>query len=133
MCRSWFSKAPTVEKPSPKIRITPEQADLIIKAIQKIQGFEDCFIVGVSKTNSMEPTIDDGMYLILQPVNFNDLIVGDIIMYEHPDFNQGNPVLHRIVDKANGMFETKGDNNARNDPVKIGQEHIKGIWRITIA
>ncbi len=125
----------TEERPSPKIRITPEQADQVIKAVQKIPGMEDCFIAGISETNSMEPTVDDGMYVILQPRLYGDLIVGDIIMYEHPGFNAGKPVFHRIVEKGidtEVFYRTKGDNNAYIDPIKIRPEHLKGVWRATI-
>ena len=128
--------SPTIERPSPKIRITPQLADDIIKAVQKIPGMENCFIAGIAPTNSMEPTLDDGMYIILQPVQFTDLIAGDIIMYETPYFNQGNPVLHRIIEIG---FDTeryataKGDNNAVADNVKISTDQVKGVWRITIA
>ena len=124
--------AQTEERPSPKIRITAEQADQIIKAIQKIPGMEDCFIAGIAPTNSMEPTLDDGQYVVLQPRDYTDLITGDIIMFEHPGFNNGLPVLHRIIEISQGYCQTKGDNNAYKDPVKIGPEHYKAVWRATL-
>ena len=130
-----FGNQATVERPSPKIRITAEQADRIIKAIQKIPGMEDCLVAGIAPTNSMEPTLDDGMYIILQPVPHTDLIVGDIIMFEIPYFNQGKPVLHRIIEIAqDGMWyaKTKGDNNSVADNVKIRADQVKGVWRMTL-
>ena len=127
-----FSNQATVERPSPDIRIKPEQADTIIKLIKTVPGYENCFIAAIAPTNSMEPGIDDGMYVILDPRPYLDLIVGDIIWYEHPSFK----AIHRITRIGldnNGWFaETKGDNNSAKDPERVRPEHIKGVWRATI-
>ena len=128
MC--WFIKK-TVERPSPKIRITPEMADKVIRAIQFIPGYDLCYVAAVAPTNSMEPVIDDGMYVIIQLVNYHDLIVGDIIWYEHPEFK----AIHRIIKILNdGSWYCicKGDNNSSKDPVRVRPEHIRGVWRMTL-
>ena len=123
----------TLELPSPKIRITQEQARKIIELVKTVPGYEDCFIVAIAPTNSMEPGIDDGMYCIMQPVPYTDLIVGDIIWYMTPSYT----AIHRIVkigsDPIGWFCRTSGDNNhGAIDPVKIRPEHIKGTWRMTI-
>ncbi len=123
--------SPTLERPSPKIRITPEQADQIIRAIQKIPGMEDCYIAAIAPSNSMEPAIDDGMYVIQQPRPYTDVIVGDIIWFEHPEFR----AIHRIIEIGQDpewFCKTKGDNNGVADNIKIRAEHIKGVWRMTL-
>jgi len=121
---------PTLERPSPKIRIKGEQVKLIDGTLT-VTGLERCFIASILPSNSMEPNIDDGMLVILDPVHFGDLTVGDIIWYQHPQFE----AFHRIVEisiDTEWYCKTKGDNNTNVDPVKIRPEHIKGVWRITI-
>ncbi len=132
--RSLFPALPvgTIERPSPKIRITPEQADLIIKAIKLIPGYENCFIAALKPSNSMEPGLDDGMYLILENRPAEDLIVGDILWYVHPSFE----AIHRITeigtDAVGWWARCKGDNNDYQDSVKVRPEHLRGVWRGTV-
>ena len=129
---AYFTYKPTVERPSPKIRITSEQADALIKLIKTVPGYENCFIAAIASTNSLDPTIDDGMYVVLDfKVEVEDLIVGDIIWYETPTFK----AIHRII-KIGSDPEwwclCKGDNNSIKDPVIVRGQDIKGIWRATL-
>ncbi len=132
---SWISdlfSKPTIERPSPKIRITQGQAIAIFEAIRQVRGYEDCYLAAIDVTNSMEPGIDDSMFVILKPTLHTDLIVGDIIYYEAPSYK----AIHRIIligDDNQGWYcETKGDNNGRKDGIKVRPEHIKGVWRATL-
>ncbi len=123
----------TIERPSPHIRITPEQADLLIKAIREIPGYESCFITAIAPSNSMEPGVDDGMYTVLDPTVPSYL--GDMIWYKHPDFGGPQGVFHRIVEVGTDpewYCKTKGDNNDYPDPVLVRPENIKGVWRATL-
>ena len=64
----------------------------------------------VSETGSMRPTIpDDGILLV--DSNKNDIKVGDIIIFDCAD----KRIVHRVIDITNGIYTTKGDNNAIND------------------
>ncbi len=123
--------AKTEEKSSPKIRITPQDADMIIRFLQATAPFDNCFIAAIAPTNSMEPGIDDGMYVVLQPVPHTDLICGDIIWFETPTYR----AIHRIIEigeDSDGWYAiTKGDNNSRPD-ARIRPQHIKGVWRATL-
>ncbi len=63
------------------------------------------------ESNSMSPAINRYDLLFAKNVNFDDLKVGDIVMYS---VQQGQPmIVHRIVniDHDSGLFSTKGDNN----------------------
>ncbi len=129
--KAFFTYRPTVEKPSPKIRITPEQADAIIRFVKTIPGLQDCFVVGVAPSNSMDPILDDGMYLVLQPREYTDLIVGDIIWFKHPNYE----AIHRIIEIGTDptwYALTKGDNNSMADSMMVRSEHIQAVWRMTL-
>ncbi len=127
-----LSPMATIERPSPKIRITAEQADSAIRVLKAVLGYENCFIAAIAPTNSMEPGIDDGQYVLLDPmVPYGELIAGDIIWYEHPQFQ----AIHRIIEigmDTEWYCRCRGDNNGVDDPVKIRPEHIKGVWRMTL-
>ena len=130
-----FSTKPSLyEVPSPKIRI--KDGDVNAVALQGgviFKGLKDGFIVStVADTGSMDPLIDIGMMVILEPVtDTSDLIVGDIICYQKP----GTPTmtLHRIVklyvDKDGWWCHTKGDNDTYTDPDWIAAEWVKYLYR----
>ena len=97
---SWFSDwlsrlGGTYERPSPKIRIKPEQVTKLPDGTIQIKGFDpDSIIVHIAPSNSMEPVIDDEMLVIEEPVrDVTDLIVGDIIYYDVGKTR----AIHRII------------------------------------
>lgn len=85
-------------------------------------------------TGSMSPTLPVGTVLILEPVPVEQLAVGDVITFGHPDrFN--DVVTHRIValtDNSQGrIIESKGDANPLPDSWKlIGRGTA---WRLSFA
>ena len=128
--RTLFPR-PTIERPSPKIRIRADQVHIWNDTLT-VTGLTNCFIAAIAPTNSMEPDIDDGMYVVLDPRPHTDLQIGDIIWFEAPTFR----AIHRIIEihEDDGWYcRTQGDNNDRSDPVKVRPWEIKGVWRATIA
>lgn len=70
-------------------------------------------------TGSMEPKIEEGSLIIIK--NKNEYKIGDIIT-----FLEGNYfVTHRIIEKNNDNFITKGDKNNEKD-VEISGDKILG-------
>ncbi|MEG1613670.1 MAG: signal peptidase I [Clostridia bacterium] len=60
------------------------------------------------ETESMEPTLDVGKVIVaVKPSSEDSVNVGDIITFKT---TSGKVVTHRIVDKIDGEFLTKGDN-----------------------
>jgi len=124
---------PGLERPSPKIRIRPEQVR-IENGTLTVTGLGRCFIAAIAPTNSMEPGIDDGMYVVLDPdVPPEDIIPGDIIWFETPAFK----AIHRVMEvgeDASGWYcQCQGDNNSSiPDPVLARKEDIRGVWRSTL-
>ena len=91
--------------------------------------------LNVVVSGSMEPVFYRGDVVViektnffgLQEVNYNDLKVGDIIIYQATWFPE--PVIHRIIMKATApdgkaYFITKGDNNPGPDPAPVYPEQI---------
>jgi len=85
---------------------------------------KDVKLIPVAGTGSMIPTISYPTHLIEIPYENQDLCIGDIIVYERDD---GNTTVHRIVDKVNDSYVSKGDNNNVNDDGLIGRERIRWI------
>lgn len=73
------------------------------------------------KSNSMSPIFRKQDIIIIQEQN--EYKVGDIITYEA---NTGELVTHRIIEKTENGFYTKGDNNNTKDEKQITQKDIIG-------
>jgi signal peptidase I len=68
----------------------------------KIQGF------------SMHPDLTAGTTIFFnKKTPFNQLQVGDVIIYDHPHFTYH--ICHRIVEKHQNYLIVKGDNNRFSD------------------
>lgn len=74
-------------------------------------------------TGSMEPNIVVNSLVFLEPVEFEDIEVGDIIRYTS---YQGYSVLHRVISKNSSYVVTKGDNNNRPDEFVVTISQITG-------
>ncbi len=127
-----FKSKATIERPSPKIRIKPEPVH-IAGGTLTVTGLSGCFIAAIAPTNSLDPCIDDGMLVVLDPnVNVTDLICGDIIWYETPNYQ----AIHRIIeignDESGWWALCRGDNNPRDDGIKVRSHEIRGVWRATL-
>lgn len=79
------------------------KSDSIFKAV----GFRTYSIL----SGSMEPEINTGDLAIVKSVDAEDVKVGDIITFKY----EGKVVTHRVVEKNEEGFITKGDNNNTND------------------
>lgn len=74
-------------------------------------------------TGSMEPVIQVNSIVLLEPVEFEDLEVGDIIRYTA---YQGYSVMHRVISKNSSYVTTKGDANERPDTFVVTPAQITG-------
>ena len=89
--------------------------------------------------HSMEPTLQSGSLLTIQPVNPGDVKVGDIIIYNVPAmvreyYNYPPVVSHRVIEVKTVPslgFRTKGDNTGE-DPFTIRPIDIRGTVGKTI-
>jgi len=81
-------------------------------------------------TNSMAPKYPPGTLLIVEPVEFDSLKLGDVITYQ---LKSGEPavVTHRIVSvgvnqDGDRTLITKGDNNTLEDEVPVQKVQVRG-------
>lgn len=80
------------------------------------------YLSQTANTGSMRPAISDYSDLILIKPQIDDIKVGDAI-----NFNCNNKlILHRVIAINNGIYTTKGDNNAIPDDCKTTFDLIEG-------
>lgn len=81
-------------------------------------------------TNSMAPKYSPGTFIVVQPVPFDELKLGDVITYQ---IKSGQPgvITHRIT--GMGFLQTgektltlKGDNNDVVDPEPVREMQVRG-------
>lgn len=81
---------------------------------------------------SMEPAIKLGSLAVIQPVDPQDVKVGDAITYRSG--TESNTVTtHRVIEVANNdgslVFRTQGDANEDPDPYTVPAENVVGrVW-----
>lgn len=84
-------------------------------------------------TGSMAPGLPPGTLIVVQPVDVDDLAVGDVITYQ---IRSGDPavITHRVIainasTTGERTFETKGDNNSDADPDPVSAIQVQGkVW-----
>lgn len=86
--------------------------------IFKVVGFRTYTIL----SGSMEPKIKTGDLVFVKSISFEDVKKGDIITFKY----EGNVVTHRVIDKKEDGFITKGDNNNVQDKDVVGEEDLIG-------
>ncbi|WP_323960995.1 signal peptidase I [Arthrobacter sp. JZ12] len=81
-------------------------------------------------TQSMEPGYPPGTFIVVKPIPFDELQLGDVITYQ---LESGKPevVTHRITgvsstQQGEPTFITKGDNNSAEDPVPVREIQVRG-------
>ena len=75
----------------------------------------------IVRSNSMYPTLKKGDVILIK--KYNNYKQGDIVTYAE---DSNYLITHRIIEKNNNSFKTKGDNNNSEDDKTIQLENIKG-------
>ena len=101
---------------------------VVILLISVIMGTSPFFFVqGIS----MHPTLENGDLIAIDRAPFDNLKIGDIIIYNKSEIYP-EPVVHRIIkitliDQEEFLF-TKGDNNQFQDPLPISRNEYKAKY-----
>lgn len=100
-------------------------------AIFLIIGAIACFAMHIKPcvvvSGSMEPKIMTGSLCFIQEKN-KVPSNGDIIAFEKGEIT----VVHRVINKTNEGYITKGDNNDVADPGVLNSNRIKGFYLFSI-
>ena len=83
-------------------------------------------------TNSMEPVIMTGDWVVTRPYAEGDLSEGTILSYRHDHGSRVISVTHRVIAEENGQATMKGDNNDAADPFTIGAEDVLGVVTVIV-
>lgn len=75
----------------------------------------------VVQTGSMEPTLQPGDLVITKTIQPEEYIIGDIALTQ-PYSDKDTFVTHRIVDKTDNSWITKGDNNNTTDEPLVAEQ-----------
>ena len=75
-------------------------------------------------SNSLVPKFKKGDFIVIKKQEKYN--VGDIITFEVIEENSKYYITHRIVEKNENKFITKGDANNKNDNYKVYENAIKG-------
>ena len=121
------------ELPSPTPRLS--QNEDFLNALDELleKYYPGVKMVGVTNTNSMEPTIDNGHKVVLIPfLRTPEIYVeeGDIVWFHRMSDGSDN-VLHRVITKNEGWIVTRGDNTVTLDGPTINS-NIKGFCGMII-
>ncbi len=73
-------------------------------------------------SNSMKPVYEKGDAIIYEKVDFNNLVLGDVIAFN----KNGTIITHRIVSIKGYTIKTKGDNNNGVDYFDVNASEVLG-------
>ncbi|WP_234005419.1 signal peptidase I [Arthrobacter sp. PGP41] len=101
-------------------------AALVLIVVPRLSGSYTYTVL----TSSMAPAYSPGTFLVVRPVPFGELRVGDVITYQ---IESGRPdvITHRIVAVSSNQqgertFITKGDNNSVEDRKPVLEVQVRG-------
>lgn len=77
------------------------------------------------QTGSMHPALPVGTVVVVEPVEFEEIAVGDVVTY---NIASGAVVTHRVigVNRQQRLLETKGDNNNTADGSPVSYDDVIG-------
>lgn len=81
-------------------------------------------------TESMEPTINAGEYVMYTKTSFDDVNVDDIIVYKN---SNDMFIIHRVIEKNSDYLIAKGDNNPVEDTENVTSDMVYGKYVMTIG
>ena len=92
---------------------------IVILVSLLLSGLRLCVI----QSGSMEPTIPTySVCLVTTQVDYDDLSVGDIVVYTRP--SDGQQIVHRIVDITDAGAVTRGDANQTDDGISVTPDNL---------
>lgn len=81
-------------------------------------------------TESMEPVINAGDYVLFVEASYDDVFVNDIIVYKS---SEGRFIIHEVIEKNDSYIITKGCNNEFADNEKVTKDMVYGKYITTLG
>ena len=72
---------------------------------------------------SMYPVLQPGQVIVCEPVAFEKIGLGQIIVFDAGD----GKVCHRVIARSVEHLKLKGDNNNFSDNIKVVKKHVIGV------
>jgi len=93
------------------------------------------YTYSIVPTKSMEPEINVGDSVIAKKVDFEELEIGDDIIYHYVKEDVDIFIVHRIIRREDGGFKTQGINNAYEDDGIVTEDNYvaKVVWTGNVA
>ncbi len=88
------------------------------------------YSVSYVPTQSMEPTISAGDYVLFKSTTFEEIVEDDIIVYRSAS---GRFIIHRVIEKTDEYIICQGDNNPIADEEYIYSDMIIGRYISKVA
>jgi signal peptidase len=80
-------------------------------------------------TDSMEPTISVGDYVLFKKITFDEVNENDIIIYRSKATKtNGMFIIHRVMEKHDTYLIVQGDNNIIPDKEQVTSDMVYGIY-----
>jgi signal peptidase I len=115
------------EIPSPYPRITLEQIHTY--GNQVVIDINNPHLAIFANSNSMDPTIDTGMYGVeIIPKTAREIRIGDIISFKMSNSTIAHRVINVGYDKEGWFARTKGDNVRTIDYNKVRFDNVTGVY-----
>ena len=116
------NETPASARIAPTSSIAKEVAQAAASRLSPLIKGTQVFTVSV--TGSMRPAFDDNTVLLTEPAPFGSLQVGDIVVFTRGDTNER--VAHRILERRDEGFWTKGDRASRMDEELVTEKNYVG-------
>ena len=83
---------------------------------------------GYAKTvgTSMEPTLSEGDLVLIIPIKFEDVAVGDVVAFQ----TMRGMVLHRVIERTEKCLFTRGDGETQDDGFCVSRGDYMGLARL---
>ncbi|WP_332761781.1 signal peptidase I [Pseudarthrobacter sp.] len=101
-------------------------AALVLIVVPRATGSQTYTVL----TNSMAPAFPPGTFLVMRPVDYDELKYGDVVTFQmysgRPDVETHRIVGFAATQEGEKTLITKGDNNGVNDAEPVREPQVKG-------
>ncbi|QYY37022.1 S24/S26 family peptidase [Ruficoccus sp. ZRK36] len=105
----------------PSSTVSPSSARA---AAYKVERLANGRMAAQGEGISMAPLYGDNTVVVFDPIAFDDLRAGMVVLYEARD---GRLICHALSRKIGRTWEVEGINNPDVDPERVTESNLKGV------